>query len=81
MVICYHDADETLSRVWELFAERHGRLLNLRTILGAVQRFRESGSFRPPLGRAKDLVYGHDGHMIRTAEELRERIVRAFDTA
>lgn len=47
MVICYHDAGELLSSARRLFHERHGRLLNLRTILGAVQRQRETGSFRP----------------------------------
>lgn len=30
-------------------------------------------------GRAKDLVYGNDGHTTRTVEQLRARIVCAFD--
>lgn len=49
MSICYHMGGENMNEARRLFEAQYGRSPNERTILGAVQRFRESGTFTPRL--------------------------------
>ncbi|KAL0881325.1 hypothetical protein ABMA27_001206 [Loxostege sticticalis] len=64
MALCYSDAGEIMLRAQQLYEERYGRVVNIRTILGAVQRFRESGSFQP---RAES---GRPRHPVRLEEDV-----------
>lgn len=64
MALCYRDVGEIMLRLQQLYAERYGRVVNIRTILGAVKRFRESGSFQPR-------VYsGRPRHPVRLEEDV-----------
>lgn len=68
MVTCYRDANYSLAEAVRLYQEVYGVRVGPRTILGAEQRFRESGNFMP---RA-------DAGRPRYSAQLEESIVDFF---
>ncbi|KAL0892876.1 hypothetical protein ABMA27_014561 [Loxostege sticticalis] len=64
MALCYDEAGQVMLRAQQLYAERYGRHLHVRTILGAVQRHRESGSFQTRLD------VGRQRHPVQLEEDV-----------
>lgn len=70
MALCYNEANNICTRACDLYFERYGRRINPRTILGAVQRHRETGSFRPRPDA------GRPRYPVRLEEEVLDFFIR-----